>query len=280
MRPILLFFLLLSCPAFAQVTIRGTVIDSATRKPVPYALVMESGGKHGAIADQIGVFVFTLPDSSGTLLFTCMGYDTTRIATGQFLIGSRQAVIVHRPIILPAASIVSWKNPPCTKQLGITQKKGFNRLLGNTGMEIAVHIQGGDTGTISRLRFFISRTGIPTTAFRAKLYAVDQKTNGPGKLLIDDDLIAAAEQGNQWVEIDISAYNVPIPAEGFFVALQWLPDAQAYTLHRRDFDGQVLWLSKQVNRGYWIKHFPGSWMGPFIADFIPMIGADVQVKCD
>ena len=80
MRPVLLFFLLLSCPAFAQVTIRGTVIDSATRKPVPYALVMETGGKHGALADQAGIFEFTLPDSSGTLLFTCMCYVTTRIA--------------------------------------------------------------------------------------------------------------------------------------------------------------------------------------------------------
>ena len=142
----------------------------------------------------------------------------------------------------------------------------------------------GDSGIISKLRFYITKTGVPGTEFRAKLYSVDPETKGPGELLLENELIAGAKKGNEWVEFDITAYHIEIPAEGFFVAMQWLPGAQEYSLDLGKTtytgEGQVLGLSKETPQKFWIKPFPADWIESFtVPDIIPMIGADVLVKC-
>jgi hypothetical protein len=66
---------------FAQETIRvvGTVVNSQNQSPVPFVHVYTTSYHHGTISDGAGQFElnFAKPD---TLIFSCVGYESKRIA--------------------------------------------------------------------------------------------------------------------------------------------------------------------------------------------------------
>lgn len=67
------------CAAQAQnslVTIRGTVTDSVTGEPLPFASVILAGKGTGGVTDEDGRFEVDVPDAAGTLQISFMGYET------------------------------------------------------------------------------------------------------------------------------------------------------------------------------------------------------------
>ncbi|MEA4979637.1 MAG: hypothetical protein VB098_07070, partial [Petrimonas sp.] len=62
-----LFFLFListGVPVFAQNTlVKGVVIDAKYHTPVPYAALFMQGTPIGTVADNVGEFSFSVPDS-------------------------------------------------------------------------------------------------------------------------------------------------------------------------------------------------------------------------
>ena len=54
--------------------IRGIVRDSLTNEGLPYASVQVEGRKISALTDNSGVFEMNIPEGSGTLVVSCMGY--------------------------------------------------------------------------------------------------------------------------------------------------------------------------------------------------------------
>ncbi len=78
------FFLLLALylPSlgFAQhLTVKGTVTDSISGEPLPYASILLQGTGVGCVTDDNGNFTLTLPKKSGTLKVSFMGYTTKGI---------------------------------------------------------------------------------------------------------------------------------------------------------------------------------------------------------
>ena len=61
-------------------TVRGRVVDRATRKPIPGALISIQGSSYGAIADSLGTFILRAKGLPGayTLVVASLGYKTER----------------------------------------------------------------------------------------------------------------------------------------------------------------------------------------------------------
>lgn len=96
-RLLLFFLLVLSNSAFAQLAmIYGTLTDSATGQPIPYANVLVKGTLNGKQTDENGSFVIRTENLPATLVFVCMGYRTREVTVTQ----TNKVLAVH---LAPAA---------------------------------------------------------------------------------------------------------------------------------------------------------------------------------
>jgi hypothetical protein len=293
-KTFILFAILTGTSLQAQFILKGKILDSLTKAPISYSLLLTNSGKNGVITNDKGEFELSLPDSlkNGLLVITNMGYDTGYVSIAAFLSsGSGIVFLNHKTIITPEVSISSNETSLCKAAWGATKKSLFfgGGFFFDAGCEVAVYISNpkADSGIISRLRFYVENKGYPDTPFRAKLYFVNPKDKSPGSLMIDQDFILHGEKGDEWITIDISAYNISIPKEGFFVSMEWLPASQSKpyteTIHKTEFkgDGQVLGVNKEIKSNItWTKALLSRWFlldDPLVSN--AMIGADVLKSC-
>ena len=71
--------LFMSVLAFAQsLTVTGTVKDSSTGEPVPYAAIQLKGTQTGGMTDGDGVYSISVP-ADGVLIFSSVGYKDSEV---------------------------------------------------------------------------------------------------------------------------------------------------------------------------------------------------------
>ena len=78
-RLLLVVMMLASATIFAQGTVSGTVFDSEMNGPLPGANVILSGTSTGVTTDFDGNFSIDVPQSSGTLEISFVGYKTKNL---------------------------------------------------------------------------------------------------------------------------------------------------------------------------------------------------------
>ena len=79
-RAILLVALgLISCLAFAQTRVSGTVISAEDNAPVPGAGVIVNGTTVGTVTGADGKFTLTVPSGAKTLIVSCLGMKTQEV---------------------------------------------------------------------------------------------------------------------------------------------------------------------------------------------------------
>ena len=98
--------------------------------------------------------------------------------------------------------------------LGATEKRPHARY-----MENAYRLDG----FISSVSVYVTDKGIPTAPFRVNILSVDEVSGAPSKPLISKDFIVHAEEGNEWVSINLAKELLSFPQLGFFVSVQALP---------------------------------------------------------
>ncbi|OGX89081.1 hypothetical protein BEN47_08110 [Hymenobacter lapidarius] len=102
-------------------------------------------------------------------------------------------------------------------------------IQGMPGSQFALFVQNKQPATASTVRsvsFFIDKNGSPTQPFRVHLYKADGDENKPGSDLLTQSVVAAATQGGKWFTVDVASYNISVPQEGLFVAMEWITDAK------------------------------------------------------
>lgn len=74
---VMLTLVLMPLSAFAQINIKGTVVDG-TGLPVIGASIFEKGTTNGTVSDIDGTFAITANENT-TLVFSCIGYATQEL---------------------------------------------------------------------------------------------------------------------------------------------------------------------------------------------------------
>ena len=74
---VMLTLVLMPLSAFAQINIKGTVVDG-TGLPVIGASIFEKGTTNGTVSDIDGTFALTAKEGT-TLVFSCIGYATQEL---------------------------------------------------------------------------------------------------------------------------------------------------------------------------------------------------------
>lgn len=271
------------------VMIRGTITDSLGTG-IPYASIIERQHRLGVLTDSEGRYRLFVADSlmSSSVTISCIGYESNTVSVTAFVAHQDSGFsLVARPYLLNEMAVTSPKTKYCAQRRGSLAKRSRGSFLFQSGAEICTFIPATDADSeaiIGSVRYFISKVGFPTAPFRITLYAVDSITKGPGVSLLNSDTIVHGSKGGAWLETDLRVFNIPVPTNGFFVGMQWLPDAQVYTEqfgeHLAKANGQSIGGRHDNSQNCWFRTLTLEWAPlDFSGDFNPMIGATISSEC-
>lgn len=89
--------------------------------------------------------------------------------------------------------------------------------------------------TLRTASFYIGDGALPRDVFRLRLFAVAD--NAPGPDILTENVLLEAPQHNAWFTVDLAHYQLPVPAAGFFVALEYIPTEGT----RNTYTSHLLW---------------------------------------
>lgn len=223
-RNIFLFLLgIQSYISLGQSTVKGIITSENTKNPVPFATITTNKHTSGICADERGFFQYDINDSlNDTLIISCLGYETLREPFSR-VTNIKHFVLKEKQLDLPIVTVRKFNNYLIVGALReIATKYEFSSSKGNlTQIALLIKPNSKDTNAyIKSVGFFISHTGSPKTPFRIRVYTA--KNGLPNGDLIGSSLITSGNKKGGWTEMDISNYNLQLPAAGLFVAMEWL----------------------------------------------------------
>lgn len=154
--------------------------------------------------------------------FSCIGYQTRKIKVGDI---GQDAIIKLAPMVKVLKEVKIG-----LVELGSRRSQEEMWTAYSPLQEEAMYMPNSKNlkGTIQSVGFFLSNglDGDVTTPFRIKIYEAGSDTM-PTRELTKDIIVAVAHKSNAWFDVDISAYGIEVPKNGFFVTF-CLFDAEHY----------------------------------------------------
>ncbi len=200
MKKIVILFLFFPNLLLAQLNLSGKIIDAKTKVPIPFVNL-----------DNL----------------------ITNLATAEDIIYQLT------PLVFQLNEIKVGKNIWVDKELGVIKKSGdnhafFNQMIQRPGLQRAVFMknESGKVAFIKTLNFYMGNEMF-NAPFRIRIY--DDEIGKPGKDLLNKSVEYAASKKNSWNSFDISAYNLIVPENGFWVAVEWIKNDK-YAAESISFD--------------------------------------------
>ena len=227
-----LLLLLFPILGFGQITIKGSIKDQKTGKPIEFANIYAKGTLKGTLSDEEGAFSLNQLSKNDTIIISAIGYDELNVPAH-----SQTQEYFLSPTVYELKEVVIPSGVPVVREYGFEPKKIKKNLLtslshgliwdgksvSHTAAQAARHIKntGRNAGFIQSVSFFIHKQGRPGAPFRVRL--IEMKANNqPGRDLITDNLIVQATRGDIWLEVNLADRQIEFPANGFLVSMEWL----------------------------------------------------------
>ena len=275
------------------------VKDAESKLPLSYSTV-ECLQKHwGVYSDVAGKI--SIPDSirySDNLIFTYVGYDTLNIhlEEGNEIIYLKKHDKQLQNIIITSCTekqIVKIKN----------RNRSSNSSLGldpnSSGFVWSAYVEnpGNKNGIVKTISFGVVdffRGKKLDAPVRIHFYEMDTISNRPGDE-INSEVIEIIPKRTGWITVDISNYNIHIPASGFVVGFDMFDAGpQFHFIHfmrtekwKGGTERQIEcygWDLEALNDGYGFKKIPGiGWTGnmtnreSFKYSNVPAVGISFEI---
>ncbi|MFD2722096.1 hypothetical protein ACFST9_25480 [Hymenobacter monticola] len=251
----------------ARPALAGVVVDAASGQPVPFAVVELKRLALGVQATEQGAFLLELPatlSAADSLQVSSLGFEKAAVAVPA---ASPMRVALRRLAVALPETVVRPPAPPV--RLGPTAhgtKFGFSggsRLTAERaqGWQVARKFTDAPAGTVQAVRFYVKpgvhcgKTSLQAP-FRVRLYAANGPAGAPGTDLLLTSVVTHALAAG-WHEVDLSSYCVPVPPEGFYVAMEWL-----YTNAGFGCNYTYTSANKERKSGYNYGQTLGGYLGP------------------
>ncbi len=218
---------------------QGIVVSSSSKAPVRYAIIKGIQNQFGTITDSLGQFQLKVPKryENDSIVISSIGHKDTILALQNFTFHIHDSIeLKEQPYVIPEIVISGQKLQPFlagnTKMLNV--KKENKKRLSGLGMQTFFDFQIArfipnpkhKAGYIKSIHYYIHDYAIPNTPFRIRLY---KNENGqPGSDLLRINLITSANQGGTWYHVMLDTLDIPIPLNGFFVAMEWIDWGDQY----------------------------------------------------
>tara|TARA_R110002049_G_scaffold294590_5_gene481313 strand:+ start:14855 stop:15751 length:897 start_codon:yes stop_codon:yes gene_type:complete len=222
MKSRLILILSLLVVSIAKSQINAVVINSKTKEKIPYVNIWVENESIGTSSDENGHFSISEDIADKYILFSAIGFETKKILAD--LINS-SVELTPQSININEVKIIADKRPK-KLVIGSLKKSKVNcHLRSSTLPWIATRYYEyseiySKTPYLNSVKIYtISET--KDAKFNIRLYAVNQE-GLPENYIYDKNIIATAKKGYHLTEVDLSAYKIPFPKNGFFLAVEWL----------------------------------------------------------
>ena len=210
--------------AFAQEKQTWTGKILSNENPVSFATVVVLPSQKVFTAEEDGSVIFDYIESD-SVKFSCLGYRSMAFA-GKDLVKISEIKLRQVVFQIDEVKITSKQN---TEWWGMKGEKSTMGWGFSPGSQAALFIPNLEkkSGTITKLRYFLSGfifSKAHRIPFNIKVLTVGQD-GSPDKDLIPETVMVQSKK-RKWFEVDISQYNIPIPENGFFVCMDFLPKSQ------------------------------------------------------
>jgi hypothetical protein len=196
----------------------GTVMDKATKEPIPYVSIWVEDENNGTTSEENGIFQIVVSQKSKNLIFSALGYEKK---------------------IMPISSEMKVEMIPSTIELRevVLFKKYGNRQL-EIGETESPFLQAYENGPRIDIKYFPYKEKYKKTKYikqvvlntdcrieeatiKLHFYKVDQD-GLPGAEMLERDYIATVNKGVKKTLFNLSTFNMVMPKEGIFVGFERL----------------------------------------------------------
>ena len=209
--------------------IAGYVLDAGSCRPVPAIVVRDKYSWHGTLTDANGHFVLHLPNNlykkNKQVVVETVFYEGSAASPAD----------TAKPITLLLKRNAYRFEPYGCQHLADTARIPPHitlPILGLPGSQYAFLIQDSTARQPSKLKtltFRFGPNGFPREPFRIRIYRYNGPQQHPGEDLLTENVTVQDIQEGLF-SFDISSYNIQphaatnvfLPANGFFVSLEWM----------------------------------------------------------
>ena len=197
--------------------IKGIVKDSVSGLPIPYVNIWVENENIGATSEENGTFEIKTSDTSKTLIFSVIGYETKKISA------SNSDNIVLKPIIYQLEDVVIFK-PKNTKEIEIGDSK--KRFYLPEPQTIPWIFGRKFTAEDSEIKFikniiYYTNSEVEKGIFRVRIYSIGND-GIPNEDILPEEQLVEVKKGKHKTIVDLLKYKIEIPNEGIIVAFESL----------------------------------------------------------
>ncbi|MDR1983985.1 MAG: carboxypeptidase-like regulatory domain-containing protein [Prevotellaceae bacterium] len=224
---IILNLLFITC--LAQTDRKLFIADSITHEPIEYASIVFVGIEGGTYSNNKGVFY--IPQNVEQIELSSIGYNTKTTILQKNI----DTIFLFPQVYeLTEAKILPIKKKRKSVELGYAQKNSIYTHMSLPGEEIAVYIPLINNENAYRLikrvlfkeRVYVARKFNLykidyTSVFKINFYSVAEN-NEIGELINTEDIVFTSDILKTTTKLDVSKYNIYMPENGIFVAVEWV----------------------------------------------------------
>ncbi len=204
--------------------IRGKLLSMVNHNPIQYGGVQLLGTNIGTIANEKGMFKLEIKrdNRKDTLRFQALGYAPRDYSVEYLSKFTQHTIYLKKDTIQLAPIKIKSKRPKRIKEGNHFGLFRSSMYMDTHGQQTALYIfnEKGYEGKLKSVSYYLSGKGNTQAPFRIRLYALDERTGGPGINLLPEILVVKPSSGKGWFTIDLSRYNIRLPAEGLFVGME------------------------------------------------------------
>ncbi|MFY0631482.1 MAG: carboxypeptidase-like regulatory domain-containing protein [Flavobacteriaceae bacterium] len=249
---ITLLILFICAQTFAQkIVFKGTLLDKESKNPIAYANISFIDVKKGISTLEDGSFELEIKKKylNKKVHISCLNYNDTLVLAQDL----NNKIIYLTPKAYELEEIVLKNSKKRNKELIIKKIKRKELKLSLAGVierpwTVARYFEYKEnykeTPYIKTVTVFSSRFEKRKAKFRIRIFSKDAITALPKDDLLKENMIVDIKTRGKNVQIDVSKYNIEIPENGFFIALERLHIPYNFHEFEMKFKGGTI---KKVN---------------------------------
>lgn len=226
---ILLFSLLIAFQLNAQeVLFEGKVFDHRTKEAIPYVNLSFLNTLKGTSTDEKGHFFMDLPTPylDKQVHISSLGYKDT-IVNAKWIFETKRFDMVEESYELDEVVVTeNFGNSDVLNPISsYSLTSGFSSSA--TPWVVALYFPnlGAQRKYIDKLTVFLEKNenfSRKSARFRIRIYEVDENTKKPGKDLLRKSIVLEHQVEQDFVSLDVAAFNIEMPRNGVYIGLEWL----------------------------------------------------------
>jgi len=231
----ILILLLILIPQFtkSQSNIVGVLIDFKTKEAIPYSnIFVKNNPRVGVISNEFGEFALSYNyKKDDTIIISNIVYQEIQVSISKWSkIPAVIDTIYLKPKSISLSSVVIKGTKTKIRELGVKKVKFIadrNMQFGMDGQPfIAVYIENSFSKKkdvfLKSAHYYLINESSKDYLYKVHIYAVDSNTFNPGKELLNANIVKKYPKSKGWVKVDLSAYNIKLPDNGFYIGIECL----------------------------------------------------------